>query len=114
MKTFIKFYEETANLQCPPAIQYFTPDEVAETVEGIDDAAYRELWQILANTPKQERKPTGSDVTDIEQGTSEVPPEPDVGLRMKDCWNQLSLPAKQNIINSVSKDVYLNSEYLKK
>ena len=89
-------------LAMPEEITYMSPDDVAETME-VSDTTYRELWQILNKTPKNKRKPLGSDRTDYSQGVSEMPPEPDVGLRMGDCWNQLSVNAKQNIIASAKK-----------
>lgn len=87
--------------KCPDVINYWTPDEVAECVSGLGSDLRRRLYELLENTPKEERKPQGGDGSN---GTVEYPPEPDSYKGMRKYWPQLTEAEQQIIITAVQND----------
>jgi hypothetical protein len=79
-------------LKCPDALSVWTPDQVAECVDGITPATYRELWGVL-NEPKFRKRAMGGDGSN---GTTELPD--DGGGDLRRAWRVLSDDAKANII----------------
>jgi len=55
---------------CPDWAADWTLDEVAECLDGIDNAFRDKLWEMMAEVPKDARTPQGGDGTD---GTVETP-----------------------------------------
>lgn len=92
-----------SKLVMPEEIEFYSPDEVAETINGITKETYRELWTLLSETPKKHQVALGGDGSD---GTAETPGDTFTGeeWRMPDYWKKLSEAAQQNIIEAVAKD----------
>jgi hypothetical protein len=78
-------------VKCPYRYSTYTPDEVAETVEGITPETYRELWSLLSD-PSFKKRPLGGDGSN---GTIETPDDFSGGI--EDAWPKLSDAAKANI-----------------
>lgn len=89
-------------MKCPSKFEYYTLDEVAETVEGVTTETYRELWRVLAQVD--------CDHTYREPGESckkcGLPfpewPEPDSPdrklINIARHWSKLSESAQKNLI----------------
>lgn len=90
-----------SKMKIPDGLETWTPDEVAECMDGISTEIYRRLWELLETIPAM---PVGGDGS---YGTVEVPPEPDAYLecKMGAIWNKLT-PDEQEHISKC----YLNYE----
>lgn len=83
---------------CPRNMKYYSLDECAECVEGINQETYAELWNTLGRLEQEgaNMKPLGGDGSG---GTTEEPivssGEYDSDLRGS--WMKLSLAARKNI-----------------
>jgi hypothetical protein len=81
----------------PSNLETWTPDEVAECVNGINEETYKELWAVMDN-PNFKKRPLGGDGSN---GTTEVPD--DFSGSLSDAWPLLSAAAKANIFEAGKK-----------
>lgn len=94
-----------SELNVPDNLDLYTPDEVAETVDGINADTYRELWNVL-NEPAFNKRPLGGDGSN---GTIEVPD--DFSGNLRDAWRYLSDNAKRNIIDAARRKIEVQAVY---
>lgn len=88
--------EETPEV--PEKLRHYSLDEVAETVSGITEETYVELWETLAKAEEEGKaKPLGGDGTG---GTTEEPivSSGEYGSDLVAGWKHLSAEAKANIV----------------
>lgn len=87
------------HLEMPKAVEFMTVDEVAETLDGIDDEVYAVLWAFSNDC--ENRRPQGGDGTD---GTAEYDDIRTV-TTYDDCmptaWPKLDRRIQENIITAV-------------
>lgn len=83
-----------ANPAEPPAagLELWTPDEVAECLDGISDPTYAELWNALGGMA--ETKPLGGDGSN---GTVEWPEPTERKHSVVAIWSQLTERARSEI-----------------
>ena len=77
-------------IDIPDGLQYWTPDEVAECLDGVSQPTYVRLWAILDELVASGKAvPVGGDGSD---GTIETPPEPDAfkSGKMSAVWPMLT------------------------
>ena len=77
-------------IKMPEGLQYWTPDEVAECLDGVSRPTYVRLWEIAGELKRTGRAvPLGGDGSD---GTIETPPEPDAykSGKMGALWHLLT------------------------
>jgi hypothetical protein len=87
--------DDLEKLASPPdKFRYMSLDEVAETVDGITNDTYTELWKELESADN--RKPPGGDGSD---GTTGEPIVSDgsYGSDLVAAWGRLSARARRNI-----------------
>jgi hypothetical protein len=83
--------------KAPDRFQYYSVDEVAETVSGITKETYSELWNALGEAEEAGKaKPLGGDGSD---GTTEEPiySEGEYDSDLVAAWPNLSEAARTNI-----------------
>lgn len=87
-----------------PMAQHYTPDEAAETLDGVSPETYARLWNLLGEM--ESTKPLGGDGSD---GTVEwpEPTEPDHSLLA--IWSTLT-EAEQAEINDALAKAYSDLE----
>lgn len=68
-------------------VQHWSPDQIAETVDGITESTYRELWAFV---PEYEDAPRG-----------EAPGEVVIGMAR--FWDRLTEEAQVNINEAITK-----------
>ena len=77
-------------IEIPEGLSYWTPDEVAECLDGVSDSTYVRLWAILDELEASGKAvPVGGDGSG---GTIETPPEPDAfkSGKMAAVWDRLT------------------------
>lgn len=77
-----------------PGLELYTPDEVAETLEGISAPTCTKLWNLLGTMT--ETKPLGGDGSD---GTVEWPEPTEAAHSVVAIWKELT-PAERAEINA--------------
>ena len=91
-------------IETPPEIlRYYSVDEVAETVSGIDETTYVELWKCLEAAEQDgNSKPLGGDGSD---GTTEEPivSSGEYSSDLVAAWPKLSEVARLNIHEAAKK-----------
>tara|TARA_R110000824_G_scaffold377223_2_gene568443 strand:+ start:215 stop:493 length:279 start_codon:yes stop_codon:yes gene_type:complete len=79
-------------MKAPLEMEWITPDQVAETMDGINSETYAELWGVLDKLPEvtQEMMENGMTPADYAQMRS-----------VAQVWHHLSEDAQENIVASV-------------
>jgi len=101
--------QPTQQIKPHPGLEYYTPDEVAETLEGISTSTYQKLWDLVDHLDSQGKgAPMGGDRHDP-QGEFGPPMVEDPGSRrdlvgggqgnIVSVWGMLS-PEQQQEINA--------------
>ena len=84
-------------------LKHWTPDEVAECLDGVSMPTYGRLWELTSELEKAGKAvPIGGDGSD---GTIECPPEPDAYTsgKMPAIWNKLTEEQQVELNNCMQK-----------
>lgn len=95
----------TSDLKMPDAVEFMTADEVAETLDDVEEDAYFELWHVTKEAEKAgTSRPLGGDGTDGTREDPDVLTETHHANCMPTCWAGLSDETKRVVIDAVKKE----------
>ncbi len=96
----------------PEGLEYYTADEVAETISGITElpGLYERLWGILSEIEPKNRKAIGGEPGRDEDGQLRVEaPEEAIGSSTEDCtpvwWSKLSETQQRHVAACFKKEM---------
>jgi hypothetical protein len=96
----------------PEGLEYYTADEVAETITGITKlpGLYERLWEILSAVKPRNRKAIGGEPGRDEDGQLRVEaPEEAIGSSTEDCapawWSKLTEKQQRHVAECFRKEM---------
>ena len=88
-----------SKLECPELLKFWTPDEVAECLEGVPEELYIKIWKDIVPLVEKDKK---ADPAIKEVGYMEYPDQ-QWEFSTKRYWNKFTDKEKQTLIECVEK-----------